>query len=57
MSAPRFFIGYRASQQRVSFHGEDLDQQEKLNSKRAAREAGVGAEKRIGLVAEDFVKH
>jgi len=37
--------------------GEELDHKEKLKTKWAALEAVVGAEKRIGLVAEDFVKH
>ncbi|MBI3853942.1 MAG: type I restriction endonuclease subunit R [Verrucomicrobia bacterium] len=37
--------------------GEELDHKEKLKTKWAALEAVVGAEKRLGLVAEDFVKH
>src|SRR6266516_2679041 len=37
--------------------GEELDHKEKLKTKWAALEAVVGAEKRIGLIAEDFVKH
>jgi len=37
--------------------GEELDHKEKLKTKWAALEAVVGAEKRIGLVAKDFVKH
>jgi type I restriction enzyme R subunit len=37
--------------------GEELDHKEKLKTKWAALEAVVGAEKRIGLVAEDFVQH
>lgn len=37
--------------------GEELDHKEKLKTKWAALEAVVGAEKRIGLVAGDFVKH
>jgi len=37
--------------------GEELDHKEKLKTKWAALEAVVGAEKRISLVADDFVKH
>ncbi len=37
--------------------GEELVHKEKLKTKWAALEAVVGAEKRLGLVAEDFVKH
>ncbi|MCI0744972.1 MAG: type I restriction endonuclease subunit R [Verrucomicrobia subdivision 3 bacterium] len=37
--------------------GEELDHKEKLKTKWAALEAVVGSEKRIGLVAKDFVKH
>src|SRR5207244_3726575 len=37
--------------------GEELDHKEKLKTKWAALEAVVGAEKRISLVAEAFVKH
>jgi type I restriction enzyme R subunit len=37
--------------------GEELDHKEKLKTKWAALEAVVGAEKRLGLIAEDFVKH
>ena len=37
--------------------GEELDHKEKLKTKWAALEAVVGATQRIGLVAEDFVKH
>jgi type I restriction enzyme, R subunit len=37
--------------------GEELDHKEKLKTKWAALEAVVGAEKRIGLIAEDFVTH
>jgi type I restriction enzyme, R subunit len=37
--------------------GEELDHKEKLKTKWAALEAVVGAEKRIDLIAEDFVKH
>ena len=37
--------------------GEELDHKEKLKTKWEALEAVVGAEKRIGLVDEDFVKH
>ncbi|MGB8369727.1 MAG: type I restriction endonuclease subunit R [Limisphaerales bacterium] len=37
--------------------GEELDHKEKLKTKWAALEAVVGAEKRLSLIAEDFVKH
>jgi type I restriction enzyme, R subunit len=37
--------------------GEELEHKERLKTKWAALEAVVGAEKRIGLVAEDLVKH
>src|SRR5213079_590427 len=37
--------------------GEELERKERLKTKWAALEAVVGAGKRIGLVAEDFVKH
>jgi type I restriction enzyme R subunit len=37
--------------------GEELDHKEKLKTKWAALEAVVGAEKRIGLIADDLVKH
>ena len=37
--------------------GEELDRKEKLKSKWAALEKIVGAEKRIGLIADDLVKH
>ena len=37
--------------------GEELDHKEKLKTKWAALEAVVGAEKRLCLIAEDFVKH
>jgi type I restriction enzyme, R subunit len=37
--------------------GEELDHKEKLKTKWAAMEAIVGAEKRIGLVADDLVQH
>ena len=37
--------------------GEELEQKEKLKTKWAALEAIVGTEKRIGLVAQDIVKH
>jgi type I restriction enzyme, R subunit len=37
--------------------GEELDHKEKLKTKWAALEAVVGAEKRLGLIADDFVKH
>ena len=37
--------------------GEELFHKEKLKTKWAALEAIVGAEKRIGLIAEDLVKH
>jgi type I restriction enzyme, R subunit len=37
--------------------GEELDHKEKLKTKWAALEAVVGATQRIGLVADDFVKH
>ena len=37
--------------------GEELSHKEKLKTKWAALEAIVGAEKRIGLIAEDLVKH
>jgi type I restriction enzyme R subunit len=37
--------------------GEELEKKEKLKSKWAALEAIVGTEKRIGLVARDFIEH
>jgi type I restriction enzyme R subunit len=37
--------------------GEELDHKEKLKTKWAALEAVVGAEKRIGLIADDLVEH
>jgi type I restriction enzyme R subunit len=37
--------------------GEELEKKEKLKTKWAALEAVVGAEKRIGLVAQDIVDH
>jgi type I restriction enzyme R subunit len=37
--------------------GEELDHKEKLKTKWAAMEAVVGAEKRIGLIADDLVEH
>jgi type I restriction enzyme R subunit len=37
--------------------GEEVERKEKLKSKWAQLEAVVGAEKRIGLVAQDFVDH
>ncbi|MDB6021370.1 MAG: box helicase [Pedosphaera sp.] len=37
--------------------GEEFDHKEKLKTKWAALEAIVGAEKRIGIIAGDFVKH
>jgi len=37
--------------------GEELDHKEKLKTNWAALEAVAGAEKRIGPVAEDFLKH
>jgi type I restriction enzyme R subunit len=37
--------------------GEEVERKEKLKSKWAQLEAVVGAEKRIGLVAKDFVDH
>ncbi len=37
--------------------GEELEHRERLKRKWAALEAVVGAEKRIGLIAEDLVKH
>ncbi|MGA9779112.1 MAG: type I restriction endonuclease subunit R, partial [Verrucomicrobiia bacterium] len=37
--------------------GEELEHKEKLKSKWAALEAIVGAEKRVGLIADDLVKH
>jgi type I restriction enzyme R subunit len=37
--------------------GEELEHKERLKTKWAALEAVVGAEKRIGLIAEDLVKH
>jgi type I restriction enzyme R subunit len=37
--------------------GEELEHKEKLKTKWAALEAVVGAEKRLGLIAEDLVKH
>ncbi|MEI8291175.1 MAG: type I restriction endonuclease subunit R [Verrucomicrobiota bacterium] len=37
--------------------GEELSHKEKLKSKWAALEAIVGADKRIGLIAEDLIEH
>jgi type I restriction enzyme R subunit len=37
--------------------GEELEHKEKLKSKWAALEAVVGADKRVGLIAEDLIKH
>ncbi len=37
--------------------GEELEHKERLKSKWAALEAVVGADKRIGLIADDLVKH
>jgi type I restriction enzyme R subunit len=37
--------------------GEELEKKEKLKTKWAALEAIVGTEKRIGLVARDFIEH
>ena len=37
--------------------GEELEKKEKLKTKWAALEAIVGTEKRIGLVAKDFIDH
>src|SRR5206468_5154883 len=37
--------------------GEELEHKERLKTKWAALEAVVGAEKRVGLIAEDLVKH
>jgi type I restriction enzyme, R subunit len=37
--------------------GEELEKKEKLKTKWAALEAIVGTEKRIGLIAKDFVNH
>ena len=37
--------------------GEEVEHKERLKSKWAALEAVVGAEKRIGLIAEDLVNH
>ncbi len=37
--------------------GEELEKKEKLKTKWAALEAIVGTEKRIGLIAKDFVDH
>jgi type I restriction enzyme R subunit len=37
--------------------GEELEKKEKLKTKWAALEAIVGTEKRIGLVAKDFIEH
>lgn len=37
--------------------GEELDHKEKLKSKWAALEALVGAEQRVGLIAQDLVNH
>src|SRR5207302_973315 len=37
--------------------GEEVERKERLKTKWAALEAVVGAEKRIGLIAEDLVKH
>jgi len=37
--------------------GEEQDHKEKLKSKWAALEAIVGADKRVGLIADDLVKH
>lgn len=37
--------------------GEEVERKEKLKSKWAALEAVVGTEKRLGLIAEDLVRH
>ncbi len=37
--------------------GEELEKKEKLKTKWAALEAIVGTEKRIGLIARDFIEH
>jgi type I restriction enzyme R subunit len=37
--------------------GEEIEQKEKLKAKWAALESIAGAEKRLSLIAEDFVKH
>jgi type I restriction enzyme, R subunit len=37
--------------------GEEVERKERLKTKWAALEAVVGAQKRIGLIAEDLVKH
>src|SRR5205814_5207363 len=37
--------------------GEEFDHKEKLKTKWAALEAVVGAEKRTGVVAEEFARH
>jgi type I restriction enzyme R subunit len=37
--------------------GEELERKEKLKTKWAALEAVVGAEKRVHLIAEDFINH
>src|SRR5438105_4447144 len=37
--------------------GEELEHKERLKTKWAALEVVVGAEKRVGLIAEDLVKH
>ncbi len=37
--------------------GEELEKKEKLKTKWAALEAIVGTEKRIGLIAKDFIEH
>ena len=37
--------------------GEETERKEKLKTKWAAREALVGSEKRICLIAEDLVQH
>jgi type I restriction enzyme R subunit len=37
--------------------GEELEKKEKLKTKWAALEAIVGTEKRVGLVARDFIEH
>ncbi|HEV2328797.1 MAG TPA: type I restriction endonuclease subunit R [Verrucomicrobiae bacterium] len=41
----------------IATEGEELTHKEKLKTKWAALEAIVGADKRIGLIAEDLVKH
>ncbi len=37
--------------------GEEVEHKEKLKTKWAALEAVVGADKRVGLIAEDLIKH